>query len=488
MAISFNQVPASLRVPGVYSEIDNSRAVQGPQIIAYKRLLFGQKTSAGTATANQLVQVTSAAQAKTLAGEGSMLAGMAEAAFAQDEFTETWLMPVADNGAGVQASGTVTVTGPSTAAGTISLYIAGRLVEIAVASGAAQNDIADDIKDAINAADDLPVTATASTNVVTITARHKGLCGNEIDLRKNYQDGEVTPAGVSLAIVDMASGATNPSLTTPIANLGDEWFHVIAFGWTDSTSLTAIEDELEDRFGPLREIEGHAIAGKSGSFATISALGDARNSPHLTIIEAHGEPMPAYEKAAETAAIVAYYGAIDPARPIQNLRYQWCLPALSSVRFTLEERNLLLFDGVATSKVSPGGELLVERLITTYKTNDAGGADTSYLDIETMLTLLFIRHDWRDYIKAKYPRHKLASDGTRFGPGQAVVTPKLMKAEQVVKFRQWEEIGLVENIEQFKRDQISERNISDPNRLDNLLPPDLVNQLRIVANQIQFRL
>ncbi|XFB08767.1 hypothetical protein AAGT13_20535, partial [Azotobacter salinestris] len=47
---------------------------------------------------------------------------------------------------------------------------------------------------------------------------------------------------------------------------------------------------------------------------------------------------------------------------------------------------------------------------------------------------------------------------------------------------------LVENIDDFKANLVAERNASDPNRLDLLLPPDLVNQLRIIANKIQFRL
>ncbi|XFB06346.1 phage tail sheath subtilisin-like domain-containing protein, partial [Azotobacter salinestris] len=161
----------------------------------------------------------------------------------------------------------------------------------------------------------------------------------------------------------------------------------------------------------------------------LSTLGDSRNSPHLTIVMANSEPMPAYEKAAETMAIAAYYAAIDPARPIQNLGYAWCLPPAAADRFTNEERNLLLFDGIATTKVDAGGVMQVERLITTYKTNSAGGNDTSYLDSETLFTLMFIRHDWRDYILRKYPRHKLANDGTRYGSGQAVVTPVVMKAE-----------------------------------------------------------
>jgi phage tail sheath gpL-like len=51
-----------------------------------------------------------------------------------------------------------------------------------------------------------------------------------------------------------------------------------------------------------------------------------------------------------------------------------------------------------------------------------------------------------------------------------------------------ETLGLVENIEQFKTDLIVERNVQDPNRLDFLLPPDLVNQFIVGAAQIQFRL
>ncbi len=486
MAISFNSIPAALRVPGAYSEIDNSSAVRGAQMIAYKRLLLGQMLSTGTATANQLVRVTNEAQAKTLFGAGSQLAGQVKAALTQDSFTELWCMPVSDNGSGVKASGTIAVTGPATAAGTISLYVAGRLVEIAVASGDSANDIAAAIEAAIDADTDLPATSSVSTNTVTVTANHKGTCGNEIDLRVNYQDGEETPAGVGLTITAMASGATNPSLTSAIAALGDEWFHIWSAGWTDATSLTAIETELADRFGPLREIEGHCFVAKNDTHSNLGTLGNSRNSPHLTIVSAAYELMPAYEKAAEAASIVAYYAAIDPARPIQNLPYKWCLAPKATDQFTLEERNLLLYDGIATSYVDAGGVMQAERMITTYKETSSGAADTSYLDVETLLTLMFIRHDWRDYIKRKYPRHKLAADGTRFGPGQAVVTPKLMKAEMVIKFRQWEELALVENIDQFKTDMIAERNVADPNRLDVLLPPDLVNQLRITANKIAF--
>ena len=91
-------------------------------------------------------------------------------------------------------------------------------------------------------------------------------------------------------------------------------------------------------------------------------------------------------------------------------------------------------------------------------------------------------------MQSKYSRHKLANDGTRFGPGQQVITPKIGRAEAVALFAEWEDAAWVEGLEQFKRDLIVERNAADPNRLDFLLPPDLINQLRVVGCQIQFLL
>ena len=488
MAISFNNIPSTIRVPGVYSEVDNAQAVSGLQFIPYRRLLLGQKIAAGTAPALVMVQVTSVAQAVTLFGAGSMLSGMVAAALAQDSFAELWCLPIADNGAGVFAAGTITIAGTVTAAGTLNLYIAGRRIQVAVATTDTPTTIAAAVVAAITADTSLPVGASNVAGVITITAKNKGEAGNSIDIRTNYYAGDALPAGMSATIVAMASGATNPALTAAIAAMGDEWFQVIAMPYTDAANLTMLEAEMASRFGPLREIEGHAFAAASGAFGTISTLGNSRNSPHLTIVQSTAEPMPPWEKAAETASIAAYYAAIDPARPLQNLPYKWSLPPLMNDLYTFEERNLLLYDGIATTYVDSAGVMQAERLITTYKLNAAGGADASYLDSETMFTLMFIRHDWRDYVKRKYPRHKLASDGTRYGPGQAVVTPKLMKAEYVSKAREWEEAGLVENIDTMKAGIVSERNASDPNRLDMLVPPDLVNQLRIVANQIMFRL
>lgn len=489
MTITFNDVPSNLRVPFVAAEFDASQASQGPALLAYRALLIGQKLASGSATANSLHKVTSADDLIALAGRGSMLHRMAIAWFASNKMTELWVLVVADDAAGVAAAGTITVTGPATEDGTIPLYIGGERVTVEVASGDVQNDIATAIGAAINADTDLPVTASVLANVVTVTFRHKGEVGNGHDLRDSYRDGEGLPAGVALAYVQPVGGTTNPDLDDAIAALGDSWFQIIAHPYTDATSLTAIEAELASRFGSMRMIDGVAFTSKAGTHAALTTFGASRNSPHSVIVAQPGEsPLtPAMEFAAEYAAVIARYGAADPARPFQTLPLAHALPPAESDLFTLEERNLLLYEGVATSRESVG-VVQIDRAITTYQTNAAGADDTAYLDVTSLLTLLYLRYSWRTRMQTRYPRHKLANDGTRLGSGQAVITPKIGKAEAVSWFREMESLGLVEGFEQFKADLVVERNVADPNRLDVLLPPDLINQLIVTATKIGFRL
>jgi phage tail sheath gpL-like len=488
MSISFNSVPSNARVPFLYAEFDSSKAQQGSAIKSYKAMMFGQKTSAGTATADVPVLVTSVAQAITLFGRGSFLHMMVDKFLKVNKFTPLYVLPQADNGAGVTASGTLTVTGPATAAGTIYLYIAYQKIEVAVANGDAQNTIASNIKAALDLALDLPVSAGVASNVVTLTCRHKGLLGNDIDVRLNYQTGEANPAGVSIAIVAMASGTTAPVLTTSISNMTEEQFDVIAFPYNDSTSLTAIEAELDDRWGAIRQNDGQAITCKSDTLANLSTYGNARNSKHVCSVGSYKSPSPCYEIAASAAGVAAYYLQNDPARPLQTLELVGIGAPAATDDFTISERNTLLYDGIATIKASSDRKVLIERMITMYQVNAAGASDTAYLDITTKATLSYLRWDFRNYMLTKYPRHKLGNDDTRYGAGQAIITPKIGRAEAISRFRAWEDLGLVEGADQFKRDLIVERNSGDVNRLDFMLPPDLMNQLMVMGVQIGFLL
>lgn len=152
----------------------------------------------------------------------------------------------------------------------------------------------------------------------------------------------------------------------------------------------------------------------------------------------------------------------------------------------MEERNILLFDGMATYMVASDDTVQIEREVTMYQKNSWGVADPSYLDVQTPATLGYWRYAVRSRITQKFPRCKLADDGTRYGAGQAVVTPSVIRAELVALHAELEEKGLLENAAAFKAGLVVERNKDDRNRLDVVATPDLVNQFRIFAMQTRF--
>ena len=188
------------------------------------------------------------------------------------------------------------------------------------------------------------------------------------------------------------------------------------------------------------------------------------------------------------AGAVALSAAADPALPFQTLPLRGVLPAPLAGRFGHAERETLLSDGIATHTVDRTGIVALERMVTTYQTAPGGVPDTAYRDVNTVFTLSFLRASFRQRFATKFRRYKLANDGTRFGAGQRVVTPSTARAEAIALFRQWENAGLVENADAFKDTLVVERNAADPNRLDFLIPPDLVNQLRVMAATISFTL
>lgn len=486
--ISFERMPVTIRVPGVYAEISNVQAVRGLVAKPYRILVVGQRLPAGTVAAGVLTRITRSEQAAGYFGRGSMLDRMLRALKANNGLTESWAIALDDSGAGTAGTGSIAFTGSPTAAGTLALYIGGQRVEVGVTAGQTATTIATAVAAAVNAALDLPVTAAAVAGTVNLTARHKGVAAGEVDVRAAYYAGDTVPAGLTVAATSVTGGTGNPGLSSVIAAIGEEWFDFIAVPYTDSTNLALLKTELDDRWGPLRAIEGHAISALPGTHASITTFGASQNDPHLTVIGLEKSPTPAYEWAAAACGVAAYFGNIDPARPFQTLELKGVMAPSEADRFTLAERNLCLYDGIATYTVDADGTCRLERLVTTYQVSALGADDPSYLDLETMLTLGFLRYSLRNRFRTKFPRHKIANDGTRFGPGQVVLTPKGAKAECFALFREWEDLGLVEGFDQFKADIVVERSVTDSNRLDIYLPPDLVNQLRVTAAQISFRL
>lgn len=504
MTITFNNIPKTIRTPGVYAEVDNSRALTGLAAIPHKVLILGQKIAAGTVDFDTLVQVTSDGLADGFFGPGSILARMCNAFKDNNPNTELWAMCLGSGIAGVQASAGLDLSlvrnsdGDYSGAATLYMMVNGKgggNFDLAITSGMSTLRMASLIASVINGDSTLPITATvsaiaASGGHVLFSAVTSGTQGNYLDVRFNYNIGESYPPGFSanLSTVVFAGGSVDPDLGDAWTVIDGERFNYIIQPYITAANLTEIEDELADRFKPLEDLQGHGFTAVRATQASATTLGNSRNSQHNTIMAANDSPTAPEEWAAALGAVASFNLNNDPARPLHGLQLKGIKAPPVESRFTRAERDVLLYDGIATFTTDRSGNILVERSITTYQSNALGISDPSYLDIQTLATLGEIRDQFRIRMSNRYitPRFKLADDGFPVQPGSFVVTPSSVAQEIIGLFSELRNAGLVENLDDFIDNLRVERDATDRNRVNVLLPPDLINQFRVLAGLVQF--
>lgn len=490
--IPFQQIPQNLRVPLFFAEVNNQNANTSTQV--QRALLIAPMTAAGTLTANVPVISQGPNDAIAKAGAGSILQMMTAAYRLNDTFGELWYLPLADDPTGVAATGTITFTGAPTATGVLYLYVAGKLVTVTITSSMSVSQIATAVAAAVNAINTLPVTAAAALGVVTLTSKNKCLEANDIDIGVNYlgvAGGQSTPTGLTLTIAAMTGGAVNASLTTALSNLVDMPFDFIACPYTDTASLAALQAFLNDstgRWSWQTQIYGHCFYAYRGTFSALGTFGVTRNNQHESILGFYGSPSAKWEWAAAYAGAAAVAIRANPAVPLQTIALQGLMaPALQN-RFNLSERNTLLFDGISTFTVDTSGTVHLEGTITTYQLNLFGQPDNSYLQLNTMFLITFVLRALSTLITSKYARVGLAANGTVLAPGVPIVTPDDIRADLIAQYKQLEYGGYVQESDEFAAGLIVQQNANNPNRVDVMYDPTLMNQLNVLALLFQFQL
>ncbi|AWK84473.1 phage tail sheath subtilisin-like domain-containing protein [Photobacterium damselae] len=492
--MALGTIPNDIRVPLVYIDIDNSMAVSGTPAQAQKILVVAQQLSSATVDALKVSRITGSESAiDAQYGKGSMMALTLGALRKANSYTDVYAVGLADLASGNAATSEHVVNSAATAAGTWAMLIAGQSVQIGIAKADEPATIVTKAVAQINKQTRLPVTASVKadhTDTLVLTCKWKGQTGNDLDVRCNYYDGETYPQGMTVTMGSFTGGSGTPDMDTVIAAIPDEWYNHIVMPYNDTQSLDKLRDELVNRWGPLKMIEGIAYTSYRGTFAQTGTFGSARNDYLFTCMGSGLSPTPTWEWAAAYAGTSAYHLAIDPARPLQTLVLPGVLPPTKESRWDLTERNLLLHDGIATYSVTPGGQVAIEREISMYRENSYGDPDPSYLDITTPATLGYLRYSMRVMVTNRFPRHKLADDDVLplLDPAQPVVTPKIMRQAILEKAQEWVSAGLIEDFELFSSTLNVYRDTNDRNRLNCVAHPDIVNQLRIFAGLIQFKL
>ncbi len=425
-----------------------------------QRLLYvGQMTSSGTATAGDLIpNIEDDNSWDTLFGKDSMLAGMIRRARAVNDVTRIDAIAL-DDGAGVNATGTITFTGTPTESGELTFYIGSKAdyaFTISVATTDTPTTLGDALEAAITANTEVPFDAVNVAGVVTMTYVHAGTEGNFTTLGSSG-----TIAGVTIAIVGMSSGTVDPDTSTLFDVVGETRYQtIVAPGAWGTTYLTAF---LDPRFNITNNVlDGVAMISTVDSVSNLETTGDALNSESLVIFgdktvststqKGASVLELSYIESAEIGAIRALRLTEDAdisefVISTSNARDTFGGPAISSLPyfntplrgialsdinlgFTSTEINSLKSSGISVigNNVADNGIIMGE-VVTLYKTDSAGNPDLSFKFLNYVDTASAGREYMFNNAKADFAQSRL-TDGDLL-PGRAMNNVESITAQFV---------------------------------------------------------
>jgi phage tail sheath gpL-like len=488
MPVPLKQIPDNLLVPGQYQEVDNSLA--GAQGDIKKALMIGYKTGTAEAESGKPVNVLSGDKAHQLFGYGSPAAIMAEAFLERNKTEELWVLPVPEAPGATAWRKQFTVAVSAAAAGAVHITINGKTYDAAVAANAAAGAAAAAIVARINSELKLPVSAEVSEDnesVLYVESNVKGTAGNDNSV-------SITPeaSGVTVTEGDAAQGAGVADIEPYLSGLGEVRYNFFASDFSDAGNIGKSSDELESRYGAMRQIGGRmyiALSGALGSkteTGSLLAQAEEANSPHVVLIPRSENPgLPCVWAAAWCAAACRIL-ADDPAANTYDTKVTGLA---GGVEFTAGERQKLLEAGIATYRLNTTGSVLIERLAASYTENTDGGRDTSYLDVQVTETVDAVRTYINAEAKKRFKTWKLAGTEENFGSGSKVMTAGVFRSflaslyqEVFIKEKQW-----CQDFDNYKKSIVVEVKQGSKTRLEYSHQPNLIGQFYIGAGLLQFK-
>ena len=485
MTITFSEVPQALRYPGVYIEIDGSQAGLGGDLPVV--LLVGQKLDTGTAPAGEVIRLASVEDAKKKAGAGSMLAQMAASYRRADQTFDLFMLPYADNPNGVEATGSLVVNTPATAAGTLALYIAGKPISIGIPANVAVEDIAAAIAEAITAAgEDIPVTAAALDATVTLTARHKGTCGNDIDLRLGLY-GEALPDELVVTLNGMTGGTGNPLAGDLPTLIGERWFRYVALGINDAATLAAWHAESRRRYAVPVQAGFRIFTAFRGAYEDAADFGETKNYEHISDTWLALNPPSTWEAAAAIAGAAAPRLYNNPVISLEGTPLPGLVADENYNDFSIG--NSLLYKGMSILEVGKDGAVYIKRLISMYQFRSDGSADDAWLDINIAEAMERIRYEQRMGAIQRFRGTVAAKTNEGFRPGLPITTEDSVRAFLLSLYKNvlMQEYGWVQAYDYYKGTLIVEQDPDNPSRFNFMDDPVVNSPFYIIAGRSRFR-
>lgn len=486
--IGFNSIPGNIRAPIIAFEINS-----GGQFESVSRLLLvGHKNAGAAAADNVPFRCNNINEAITLTGKGSMLAEMLIAARRNAQAQDIWLLPVPATGTAEVR--TLTIGTVPAAGGVGVVEIAGEQIALTIAAGSSASTVATALAAAVNAYQNeltkaaLPFTASAATNVVTLTARHAGTIFGDVDIY--VPTNPATNVFLSaLTLATTTAGTGDPNLAAGLAALGDDPFDWIVSPFADATNMGRYQTLLSDvsgRWAWNRQSYGHVFTTEIDTTANLTTLGLGYDTRHVTLLPrlasgGNGTP-PWIWAAAMVGRIVAWLSDGDSGNVSRNqtgLVVEGVQAPRDRTRWINDfaTRDAFIGSGLSTFGVRADGAVTIDKIVTMQRTDGAGNVDTTFRDIQKIGQLVYALRKFRARLQAEHGQKAIANDN----PGNllAVTTTKDIAATVAAVYQSMP--GVTENAQEFARRLTVVRNSDNPNRVDIFAPLDMVNPLDILA-------
>lgn len=358
------QVPVSMRRPGVFSEFEFDQNPNSLVAIA-KIIVVVAEAKGGTAPIEQPIEIFSGVDADAKLGQGTPAALGCKAAFATGNLLgstpRVFACPMAES-TGVQATETITITVPGSpaSAGTLSVMIAGVVVNAGVNAGDSPTTIAASLAAAISAqAPSLPVTATAAIGVVTCPNVTKGTNGNDVTYTLLS-----APAGVTVALAQSVAGTIVVNPTNALNALYDQRYHGIAFSNHATADIAIALIDQGTSWGFAQANYKFYFFASPASLGTAQALATAANNLAMIVPVCTGIPNLPVAIAAATAT--AWFSFNAPNQNMDGVQLA-LMPPTGANAFTDAEVETALAGGL--TPLTPSGSFVkIERLVSTVTT------------------------------------------------------------------------------------------------------------------------
>lgn len=495
--ITFDQIPYDWQEPGTYLEVRPNYSRVGVLPYPARALIAVPLLASGTMAPGEIRQITRDEEAEAFIGTGSKGVEMVKAFRAINSVTPLFITGLNDADGAVKATGTLTITGAVSVSVVLRVLINGKQVRFTATAGAPVGAMATALADAINADTSLPVTAAAADGVVTLTARHGGSIGNEIDIRVDTA-AQPLPTGLSIAVAAMANGSGNPDIQDVLDLVVNEWFTAIVSPWNDATNMAALAEDMTRRYQAMTTLDCHTYVAKRGTFGELTTFGALTNSPFMSPLGLNKPRSGPWVLASAVAALASFHLTNDPARQLRSLALTGFSGCAAEDQFTEQEQNLLLQAGVSTFDRLADGTMTVSRIVTSYKVSNLGVADRAWMDIMVPATMSRIRYDWASYVSLLYPRAKLVADeetavfsappgSADAATGNSVVTPRRMYGSWAARCRLYEERAWLQDVDRTIAESRFEIDADDKNRINANQQLKIVGNLMVLAGALEFQ-